>query len=177
MRLRLEFVIDSFRSLKSRTPRKSVEESAPIMTARRSGSASPGGGNECDAAMTEWDICEEVRFRGDTSESHVGVDDRARTTTVVDCKICNNSSHRECAIPVYCGIRSTLGTPTGQLLHHAISSAFRIHFFDATLICHVFVDVSVVYLASRRVVSSAENCYFSRGLFGACARERSRWVH
>lgn len=83
-----------------------------------------------------------------TSESHVGVDGRARST-VVDCKICNNSSHS--VQHQYCGIRSTLGTPTGQLLHHAISSGFRIHFFDATLICLAFVDVSAVYLASRRM--------------------------
>lgn len=53
----------------------------------------------------------------------------------------------------YCGIRSTLGTPTGQLLHHAISSAFRIHFFDATLICLAYIRGRIgcpSCLASRR---------------------------
>lgn len=81
-----------------------------------------------------------------TSESCVGVDGRARNT--YSSKICNNSSHS--VQHQYCGIRSTLGTPTGQLLHHAISFVFRIHFFDATLICLAFVDISAVYLTSRR---------------------------
>ena len=47
---------------------------------------------------------------------------------------------------------SILDTPTGQLLHHAISSKFRteIHFFDATLIC--LCRGSVVYLSFRSLV-------------------------
>ena len=60
--------------------------------------------------------------RGHPSESHVGVGGQART--VADCKICNNSSHS--VQHSYCGIRILFeDTPTGQLLHHAISSKFR----------------------------------------------------
>lgn len=68
-----------------------------------------------------------------------------------------------CNTGIVAGIRSTLGTPTGQLLHHAISSGFRIHFFDATLICLAFVDVSVVYLAARRAFPPPEDHCLSRG--------------
>lgn len=100
-------------------------------------------------SATSWQngTYEEVWLRGDKWKPR-GSWRPSKKHTVVDGKICNNSSHS--VQHRYCGIRSTLGTPTGQLLHHAISSGFRIHFFDATLICLAFADVSAVYLASRR---------------------------
>lgn len=112
------------------------------MATKKSGSGVPWGGNESNRMGH---TRRSFGFWG-TSESCVGVDGRARNT--YSSKICNNSSHS--VQHQYCGIRSTLGTPTGQLLHHAISFVFRIHFFDATLICLAFVDISAVYLTSRR---------------------------
>lgn len=113
---------------------------------------------------------EEVWLRGDKWKPR-GSWRPGKEHTVVDCKICNNSSHS--VQHWYCGIRSTLGTPTGQLLHHAISSGFRIHFFDATLICPAFVDISVVYLASHRTLPS-RRIIVSRGAPTSGVRERER---
>lgn len=81
---------------------------------------------------------------------------RGQTRTVVVCKICNNSSHSVQHLVLWYS-SSILDTPTGQLLHHAISSKFRteIHFFW----CHL--DMPLSWTVDRFYISPLDPLLFN----------------